>query len=102
MSMSQKVREELQPRLRQEVYGQREKGRGALRDEVCELFGYSRKHAIKLLGPKAGWGGKAGESKGRPPVYGKEVEEVLYRLGKAAERPCGKRLAQLRQLWIAG
>jgi hypothetical protein len=73
-----------------------------LLDEVCEQFGYSRKHAVKLLGAKAGWGGNAGVSKGRPPVYGKGVEEVLYRIWKAAEQPCGKRLAQLRELWIEG
>jgi hypothetical protein len=82
--------------------GRGKKGRGALLDEVCEQFGYSRKHAIKLLGAKAGWGGKAGVSQGRPAVYGKEVEEVLYRIWKAAEQPCGKRLAQLRELWIEG
>jgi hypothetical protein len=57
MSMSQKVREELLPRLRQRYMGRGKKGRGALLDEVCEQFGYSRKHAIKLLGAKAGWGG---------------------------------------------
>jgi hypothetical protein len=102
MSMSQKVREELLLRLRRRYMGRGKKGRGALLDEVCEQFGYSRKHAIKLLGAKAGWGGKAGVSKGRPPVYGKEVEEVLYRIWKAAEQPCGKRLAQLRELWIEG
>jgi hypothetical protein len=87
MSMSQKVREELLPRLRQRYMGRGKKGRGALLDEVCEQFGYSRKHAIKLLGAKAGWGGKAGVCKVRPLVYGKEVEEVLYRLGKAANTP---------------
>jgi hypothetical protein len=74
-----------------------------LLDEVCELFfGYIRKHAIKLLGGKACWGGKAEFSKGRPPVYGKEVEEVLYQIWKAAKQPSSKRLVLLRQLWIAG
>jgi hypothetical protein len=100
--MSQKVSEELLPRLRQRYMGRGKKGRGALLDEGCEQFGYSRKHAIKLLGAKAGWGGKAGVSQGRPSVHGKEVEEVLYRIWEAAEQPCGKRLAQLRELWIAG
>jgi hypothetical protein len=51
------------PRLRQRYMGRGKKGRGALLDEVCEQFGYSRKHAIKLLGAKAGWGGKAGVSR---------------------------------------
>jgi hypothetical protein len=26
-------------------------------DELCEQFGYSRKHAFKLLHARAGWGG---------------------------------------------
>ena len=38
--------------------------------------------------------------KGRPAVYGQEVEEVLWRIWKAAEQPCGKRLAELRRLWL--
>lgn len=69
-------------------------------EEVCEQWGYSRKHAIKLLGAKVGWGGDAEVRKGRPPKYGPEVEEVFYRLWKAAEQPCGKRLAALRELWL--
>jgi hypothetical protein len=31
---------------RQRYMGRGKKGRGALLDEVCEQFGYSRKHAI--------------------------------------------------------
>ena len=100
--MSQKVREELLPRLRQRYAGRGKQGRGVLLDELCEQFGYSRKHAIKLLGAKAGWGGDPAVRKGRPPVYGEEVERVLHRIWKAAEQPCGKRLAELRELWLPG
>jgi hypothetical protein len=69
-------------------------------EEVCEQWGYSRKHAIKLLGAKAGWGGDPAVRKGRPPQYGEDVREVFWRLWKAAEQPCGKRLAALRELWL--
>lgn len=100
--MSQKVREEMLPRLRQRYKERGKQGRGVLLDELCEQFGYSRKHAIKLLGAKAGWGGDARSSKGRPAVYGAEVELVLHRIWKAAEQPCGKRMAQLRELWLPG
>jgi len=55
--MSQKVREELLPRLRQKYSGRGKKGRGVLLDEVCEQFGHSRKHAIKLVGSE-GWMGR--------------------------------------------
>jgi hypothetical protein len=68
--------------------------------ELCEQFGYSRKHAIKLLGAKAGWGGDPLVRKGHPPVYGAEVVEVLVRLWKAAEQPCGKRLVAMLSLWL--
>ena len=98
--MSQKVREEMLPRLRQRYAGRGRQGRGQLLDELCEQFGYSRKHAIKLLGAKAGWGGDPVRRKGRPAEYGTEVVQVLERLWKAAEQPCGKRLAALRRLWL--
>lgn len=98
--MSQKIREELLPRLRQRYANRGREGRSRILEEVCEQWGYSRKHAIKLLGAKVGWGGDPEVRKGRPPKYGPEVEEVFYRLWKAAEQPCGKRLAALRELWL--
>ena len=37
-------------------------------DELDEDFGYSRKHAIKLLNAKAGWGGPDGRGRcGKKP-----------------------------------
>lgn len=98
--MSQRVREEMLPRLRQRYLGRGREGRSKMLDELCEQFGYSRKHAIKLLGAKAGWGGELGRCKGRPPLYGPEVAEVFWRIWKASEQPCGKRLAQIRELWL--
>lgn len=92
--MSQKVREEMRQR-----YARRgREGRTALINEVCEPFGYSRKHAIKLLNAKAGWGGDCSVRKGRPPVYGAEVVKVLWRIWQAAAQPCGKRLVALLAL----
>ena len=98
--MSQKIREELLPRLRQRYANRGREGRSRMLEEVCEQWGYSRKHAIKLLGAKAGWGGDPAVRKGRPPQYGAAVMEVFWRLWKAAEQPCGKRLAALRELWL--
>jgi len=71
--MSQKVREEMLPRLRQRYMGRGREGRARMIDELCEQFGYSRKHAIKLLNARTGWGGDPGVSKGRPSLYGPEV-----------------------------
>ena len=98
--MSQKVKMELLPRMRQRYLSRGREGRSRLLDEVVEQFGYSRKHAIKLLGAKAGWGGDPARAKGRPRTYRAEVAEVLWRIWKAAEQPCGKRLAALRELWL--
>jgi hypothetical protein len=100
MSMSQKVREELLPRLRQRYTARGRQGRSRMIDEVCEQFGYSRKHAIKLLNARAGWGGDPAVAKGRPAVYGTAVVEVLLRIWQAAEQPCGKRLVELLPLWL--
>jgi hypothetical protein len=65
MSMSQKVREEMLPRLRQRYAVRGREGRSRMIDELCEQFGYSRKHAIKLLNARAGWGGDPVVRKGR-------------------------------------
>ena len=98
--MSQKIREEMLPRLRQRYANRGVEGRGRMITELCEQFGYSRKHAIKLLGAKAGWGGDPLVRKGRPPLYGPEVVEVLLRLWKAGEQPCGKRLVAMLELGL--
>lgn len=74
--MSRKIAEEVLPRLRQRYAGRGREGRTRLIDEVCEQWGYSRKHAIKLLGAKAGWGGDPSVRKGRPPSYGEAEADV--------------------------
>jgi len=98
--MSQRVREEELPRLRQRYANRGREGRSRMIDEVCEQWGYSRKHAIKLLHARAGWGGDPTVRKGRPSQYGNEVQEVFWRIWKVAEQPCGKRLAAMRGLWL--
>jgi hypothetical protein len=100
MPMSQKIREEMLPRLRQRYAMRGREGRSRMIDELSEQFGYSRKHAIKLLNAKAGWGGDPAVRRGRPPLYGPEVVEVLWRIWRAAEQPCGKRLVELLALWL--
>jgi hypothetical protein len=100
MPMSRKIAEEVLPRLRQRYAGRGREGRRRLIDEVCEQWGYSRKHAIKLLGAKAGWGGDPSARKGRPPVYGEGEAGVLWVIWKTAEQPCGKRLKALLPEWL--
>jgi len=100
MPMSQKVREEMLPRLRQRYAARGKEGRTKIIDELCEQFGYSRKHAIKMMAAKAGWGGDPSIRKGRPPLYGEQEAEVFWRIAKVAEYACGKRLAEMRELWL--
>ncbi len=69
--MSRGTREELLPRLRQRYVNRGREGRGRLVDEVCEQWGYSRKHALKLLNGKAGWGGEARLSSDSGAVAGR-------------------------------
>jgi len=98
--MSQPVRNEMLPRLRQRYIKRNREGRSHMLDEFCEQFGYDRKHAIKLLGGKAGWGGDPEVPKGRPRVYGEDVSDVLWEIWKMSEEPCGKRLVALLPLWL--
>ena len=100
--MSQKVREEMLPGLRPRYASRGREGRSRIIDDPCEQFGDSpqQQHAIKLLGAKNGWGGDPLIRKGRPPLYGEEEAEVLWKIAKAAESPCGKRLARMRELWL--
>ncbi|MCK9588329.1 MAG: hypothetical protein M0Q93_03070 [Terrimicrobiaceae bacterium] len=50
--MSENTTREMLLKMR-ERYGRRGRfGRGKLIDEVCEMCGYGRKHAIKVLGGK--------------------------------------------------
>ena len=71
--MSQKVRMDMLPRCATARHaGHGRQGKSLMIDELCEQFGYSRKHAIKLLNARSGWGGE----------------------------PCGKRLKALLKIWL--
>ena len=98
--MSQKVRMDMLPRLRQRYAGRSREGKSRMIDELCDQLGYSRKHAIKLLNARAGWGGEPNLHRGRPPKHGAATLEVLQRIWRAAEQPCGKRLVALLGLWL--
>jgi len=84
-----------------ERYGRRgRQGRSRLIDEVCELCGYGRKHAIKILGRKLPIIGRT-EKRGGPRLrYGEKERTVLKGIWLAAEQPCGKRLKEAVALWL--
>lgn len=91
------IEEHLQ-RLRQRYARRHKQGKSGLLNEVCEQYRYSRKHAIKLLGdalPPP----KRQRRAGAPPRY-QPIQEVIERVWRAAEQPCGKRLVQALPLWL--
>ena len=101
LKMSAKSRKEVLEQARQR-YGKRgREGRSRLLDEVCELCGYERKYAIKLLsGKRAIIGSKGRECGGSQAIYGVSEREVIKAIWLAAEQPCGKRLKAALKVWL--
>lgn len=75
--------------------------RRQLLDEFCEMTGYERKYALKLLhGKRPGPSRSAAARKGRGAVYGAAELTVILPVWEAAGEPCGKRLAALLPFWL--
>jgi hypothetical protein len=96
-------------RSRKEVLGQAgqryakrgREGRSRLLEEVCELCGYERKSAIKVLsGKRAIMGSKGRKRGGSQAIYGVTEGEVIKAIWLAAEQPCGKRLKATLKVWL--
>jgi len=66
-------------------------------DEFCEVCGYHRKHAIRLLNQKAS---KRGRRPGPDRTYGDAVQEVLKHLWLLMNRPCSRLLRANIPLWL--
>ena len=98
--MSQLKIEEHLHRLRQRYAQRGKQGKSCLLDELCEHYGYSRKHAIKLLGkPQPCPSHRRRKRGGAPPRY-QPICEVLAHIWKPAEQLCGKRLVEALPLWL--
>lgn len=98
--MSKTVRKEELPRLRQRYQQRGREGKKRLLDEFCEQWGYSRKHAIKLLGSNLGEPTGLSKRMGRPPTYSVEMRRGLKEIWLASDQMCGKRLKRALPLWI--
>lgn len=98
--MSQKSKKEVIAKMRERYSGRGREGRSRLIDELCELVGYSRKHAIKVLGKKLPIGGMVPRRGGPRRSYGPAEAEVLKAIWLASEQPCGKRLKIAVPLWL--
>jgi hypothetical protein len=99
--MSMASRREVVERLRGR-YGQAGRPyRTKLLDQACELCGYERKYAIKVLG------GQRPGPRGRPQGgarrrYGEAERHVIRQIWRWGDYPCGKRLAAMLVLWLGG
>ncbi len=85
-------------RLRQRYGGRGKQGKGRLLDELCEQWGYERKHAIKLLRPASGLPARP-RARGAAPRY-EPIHDVLTHIWQNAEQLCGKRLVRALPLWL--
>ena len=99
-NMSQNTTREVLLKMRERYRRRGREARGKLLDEVCELCGYGRKHAIKVLGGKLPIAGEKGRRGGPRPSYGGPERAVLKSIWLAGEQPCGKRLKAALPIWL--
>ncbi|MDD5262758.1 MAG: hypothetical protein PHD76_13010 [Methylacidiphilales bacterium] len=98
--MSLESRKEVLEKMRGLYEGRGKEGRSRMVDEVVALCGYSRKHAIKVLGGRLPVGGNKGRGGGPRRRYGAKELEVLKRIWLGCEQPCGKRLKAAVADWL--
>ena len=73
--------------------------RALILNEFCQVCGYHRKYAIRLLNGPAPQK-PASLRKTRPPSYPAKVISVLSLIWEAAGYPCSQRLKALLPLWL--
>jgi len=96
MKLKTLSRDEQLERLRTRYQQRGPEGKGRMLNELCEQYGYHRKHAIRLLNATA-------QPRKVPPGPERQYESIIElaeRIWAAGEQPCGKRLAQMLALWL--
>jgi len=96
MKLKNISREEQLERLRRRYQTRGVEGKRRLLDELCEQYGYHRKHAIRLLNDVA----RARKSPPGPERQYEGIAELVERIWTAGEKPCGKRLVEMLPLWL--
>jgi hypothetical protein len=74
--------------------------RARILDEFCQVCGYNRKYAIRLLNGPAPQKPEVTTAKGRRATYGAKVILPLTTIWEAAGYPCSTRLKALLPLWL--
>jgi hypothetical protein len=94
-------RREVVERLRRRYEQAGRRYRTKLLDQVCELCGYERKYAIKVLGGRRP--GPRGRPQGGARIrYGEPERHVIRQIWRWGDYPCGKRLEAMLALWLGG
>lgn len=74
--------------------------RARILDEFCQVCGYNRKYAIRLLNGPAPQKPELTIAKSRRSTYGGKVILSLTAIWEAAGYPCSARLKALLPLWL--
>lgn len=98
--MSQKSKDEYVEKMRMRYQNRGREGKSRLLDEVVEVCGLTRKHAIKVMNQLVGSSVGRIETRGRKSTYGGAEREVLKAIWLAANQPCGKLLAPMIEIWL--
>ncbi len=98
--MSRRTRTEYLERMR-ERYAQASRAKKKqLLDEVCQMCGYHRKHAIRTLNDSPRDHPRGHAQRGRGLTYGKQTLSVLQAVWEAAGCPWSVRLKALLPTWM--
>ena len=98
--MSQQSKDQYVEKMRWRYQNRGREGKSKLLDELVEVCGLSRKHAIKLMNQAVGSTVGRTETRGRKPVYGEPERQVLKSIWLAANQPCGKLLEPMIKIWL--
>ncbi len=100
--MSNKSKREYLEAIRDRYRHATKRGKQRILDEVCQVCGYNRKYAIRLLNASPPSVHTPSQHRaGRVPQYTHpDILRFLKRLWKAGNLPCGKRLNAMIPLWL--
>jgi hypothetical protein len=96
MKLKTITRDEQLQKLRTRYAGRGAEGKSRLLDELCDQYGYHRKHAIRLLNSPF----ISRRSPPGPPRQFDPILEPVQHIWNRGEKPCGKRLVQMLPLWL--
>ena len=97
--MSQKSKWEYLKAIHQRYHQVSKALRRLILNEFCQVCGYNRKYAIRLLNGPAPQQPKPHQRK-RKTIYGHQVISLLQAIWGAAGYPCSTRLKALLPLWL--